>query len=176
MSTILFIVIIIIIAAAVIYHNIPKQPHRSISELRQSGAKLVFNGETDGQIYACPYYKIKAKPDFIYEYPNGTLAIVEYKSGKRGVMSSDLVQLIATAIAVKGHYVLSKVTKGYVLTGDGSYQEIDLDRDSYELVKQIENPLKAARDVIRGKMPVPKPSAIKCRGCGFRHVCRFSHS
>lgn len=160
MSTILFIVIIIIIAAAAIYHNIPKQPHRIISELRKSDAKLVFNGETDDQIYTCSYYKIKAKPDFIYEYLNGDLAIVEYKSRKRGVMPSDVVQLIATAIAVKGHYVLIKVTKGYVLTDDGSYQEIDLDRDSTELIKQIEKPLKAARDVIRGKMPVPEPSAI----------------
>lgn len=89
-------------------------------------------------------------------------------------MPSDVAQLIATAIAVKGHYMSSKVKKGYVLTGSGSYKEINLDMDSDELMAQIQRPIKVVRNVIHGKMPMPELSAIKCRGCGFRQICEFS--
>lgn len=174
MSAILFIIVVAIICAAVIYSKIPRPPHSIIPSLRDKNIKLIFNGEHEEQICTCTHYKIKAKPDFVYEHPDKSLTVVEYKSRRKGVMPSDIAQLIATAIAVNGHYIGKTVKNGYVLTGNGSYQEIDLDKSSDELMEAIKKPLQAVRDVIEGRAVIPDACAKKCRGCGFRHICQHA--
>lgn len=174
MSTILFIIVVAIICAAVIYSKIPRPPHSIIPSLRDKNIKLIFNGEHEVQICTCTHHKIKAKPDFVYEHPDKSLTVVEYKSRRKGVMPSDITQLIATAIAVNGHYIGKSVKSGYVLTGSGAYQKIDLDKSSDEMMLHIQEPLSEVRNILKGVAPTPKPTPQKCRGCGFRNNCFYS--
>ncbi|MCF6767597.1 Dna2/Cas4 domain-containing protein [Thiotrichales bacterium 19S11-10] len=155
------------------HYQASQLPQMIIPALKVADAKLIFNGEYEDKIFSCMDHRVRAKPDFLYELSDGSIAIVEYKSRKKGVMPSDVSQLIATAIAVKGHYK-NQVKKGYILTGRGSYKEVNLDMSSHRLVKSIEYQIRAVRDIIRGKEPKLTPNPNKCQNCGFRHICTFS--
>lgn len=175
---------LIIVAAAVYllyctgryFYLRPRAPHQIIPALKKQGVNLIYNGETSEQVFTSSRYKIRAKPDFIYERADGSLILVEYKSSRRRAMKSDITQLIATAIAVKSHHKNKRVTTGYVLTGKNYYKWVDLSKSLDLLALEIERPLSVARQVKNGYQPSADPVKKKCLACGYQYVCEHSEA
>lgn len=171
MGIFILILFVIVIAVAVYQQNVSRTPQQAIRDLR--GAKLIYNGEKEAGYFSSYNYKIRAKPDFMYQHTDGSVSIVEYKSRQSGVKQSDISQLIATAIAVKDE-IQQNVKFGYVLTKGGSQEKIDLDRSSSDLVQDIHVVLKEARNILSGATATPNPSRQKCSSCGFQDNCSYS--
>ncbi len=168
-----FILIIVLVAAAALYNNLPKQPHQIIKQLKGKKVKLIYNDDAKKIKFCSIRHKIIARPDFIYEYPDGSLAIVEYKSRKKGVMARDITQLKAAAIAVKEEWQC-RVKHGFVLTGSRQYEAVDLNKTGDTLAKEIGKYLTIAREIKSGHAPTPEPTARKCRGCNYRSNCQYA--
>lgn len=167
----IILILIFFIALFIYLKNSSTGPQRFIPYLK--GTKLIFNGEKKTEIFSSDYYQIKAKPDFMYQHKDESVSIVEYKSRPSGVKRSDISQLIATAIAVKAEKK-HNVKFGYVLTENGSYEKIDLDRTCSDLIQEIYTPWKEAMNILNGGKATPKPGKEKCRGCGLKHACSFA--
>jgi CRISPR/Cas system-associated exonuclease Cas4 (RecB family) len=166
----------VIVAARIYYVTRPKKPpNRIIKELKDNNATLYFNGETRDKIFNSYKHRIRAVPDFIYKYEDGSAAIVEFKSRKAGIRSSDIKQLIATAIAVKDSTNLN-IKYGFVLNGGGVYKKVDLNKSSADLVKSIQIVLSITRNIKNEIEPTPNPIKNKCKSCGFRDDCEYSLS
>lgn len=171
MGIFILILFILVIAVVVYQQNVSRTPQQLIRDLKD--AKLIYNGEKEAGYFSSYNYKIRAKPDFMYQHEDGSISIVEYKSRQSGVKQSDISQLIATAIAVKDE-IQHNVKFGYVLTKGGSQKKINLDRSSNDLIRDIWTVLKEARDILNGAIATPNPTRQKCSGCGFRRSCKYA--
>ena len=77
-------IVFAIVIAFIYYHHLPKPPHQIIKPLKSKHVKQIYNDEVEIIKFYSTRHKIIARPDFIYEHPDGTLAVVEYKSRKKG--------------------------------------------------------------------------------------------
>lgn len=110
-------------------------------------------------------YGISAKPDAILD---GT-TIEEFKSRKKGMYSSDRIQLIATALAVRSQY---PITQGKLITQQTSH-DVDLSGSDEALFSKIKNEHHHASLIANGIAPPPSPAKGKCRTCEFRNLCEY---
>ncbi|MCP4473112.1 MAG: Dna2/Cas4 domain-containing protein [Gammaproteobacteria bacterium] len=130
----------------------------------------MYEGSVTKKNFRSIRHKINGRPDFIYKYPDGSLAIVEYKYRKKRVMPNHIAQLKAAAIAVKDE-LQCKVKHGFVLVESRDYEMVDLDKSSNELAKEIGKYLTIAKKVKLGHVPQPEPSPKKCLNCSYRQHC-----
>lgn len=171
----LALIVIAIVFVVLVKRGKTKPPHEVIPSLQDKGVKMIYNSEYDDRTYKCYKHRIKARPDFIYEHPEKSLTIVEYKSRKNGIMPSDINQLVATGIAVKSECSDKSVTKGYVMTAGHSYQSFDLSKNIDELASFIDRPTRAIRNIFKDIEPKPQASVKKCGGCGYRDKCNHAY-
>lgn len=130
--------------------------------------KLVYVDDNPrSKVFVCKRYELSAKPDFVFKTGLFTYCVVEFKSRKGAVKESDLVQLIATVIAVRSKH---SVTRAMVVTS-GVKKELEI-ASSGKMYKSIK---KLHREARRVKHLNKKPKALqnnqKCNGCGYREHC-----
>lgn len=147
----------------------PKTPRTFIRELRNDKVKLVYQDNGNGRVFASESYKIRAKPDFIYTLPTGDTVLVEYKSRHRGIYESDVKQLIATAIAVNGHY--PNIKHGYIYNRLGEVKHVNLNFPLSMLAQKIQVEVASLRSIATGSIPTFSPVPVKCRYCAFVWQC-----
>lgn len=149
----------LIILAAVIYFLI-----LIVSRVGKKRVQYIDQGSSE--VYYSRKYRISAKPDLIEDRHT----IVEKKSRRKGIYESDRKQLIATALAVRSRY---PITRGVIET-QSDREEIDLSGTDAALFARIEKEYLHAEAVNRGSEPPPYPSLPKCGGCQFRSRCDYS--
>lgn len=123
-------------------------------------------------LFVSDRYGIKAKPDFIIRLPNGNNAIAEYKSRSNNVYQSDIVQVKASALAVRAHMPLQQA---FVVLKNRR-QEIPLPKDDEELYREIECHVKWAREIKTQKalIMVGCKNRNQCNNCSIRHNCQIN--
>jgi hypothetical protein len=170
----LIVIIVAIVLAVYFFGLLTTQPDSDVIR-KIKKHRLIYCDDQAQKTFQSAQYKIRAKPDFIYEIDPENLCLLEYKARSGGVYPSDIAQLIATAIAVIETY--SNVTHGYVYTRGGKYQKVqfgspnDTDRIA-KLVRKIQSELNTARTIKSGKfVSVSKQSQRKCQACGFHSHC-----
>lgn len=129
--------------------------------------KLVYSDDSPtAKVFVSHGYKLSAKPDFIFKIGFNQYVIVEFKSRQGAIKHSDLVQLLATAIAVRSKY---RVVRGYIVTanktkavGFGTNRQIYRQiKDTHKIVKKIKH---------TNYFP-PKKCDANCQNCGHIEVC-----
>lgn len=162
------IILFVLLAINSFFRSRPKKPVQVIKELKANNAKKIFtdNGKKN---FNSTKYKISARPDFIYEEPDGSKIIVEYKSRNNPVRESDIIQLIATAIAVKESH--PTVCKGFIYTQGNHIEIVDLSKSIDELANSISNEIIKMRAIKMRVRPSFEPIESHCFACGFRDAC-----
>lgn len=112
-------------------------------------------------------YRVLGKPDLMYKVDGGILA-VEYKSRKRKIYSSDVVQGLTACLAARGQGY--KVTSLLIKT-DQSDHRIELPKSDKQLYKKVEAHVEMARQAKQGKRLPAQPSQFKCQYCAYTEVC-----
>lgn len=115
-------------------------------------------------------YQLLAKPDFIFQEPNGNCVLVEYKSRSSGIYNSDVKQVYASAICARENGY--KVVRAIVATKTKNY-DVDLNSSNKQLYSLINSEVEFIRSVIEKRViSAPVYSfQVKCRSCGFKSTC-----
>ena len=83
-------------------------PVRRLSRIIGSDPKQVFCDTGNKKPFRNKAFMIVAKPDFIYKTKAGEYVVIEYKSRVGKVYSSDVSQTLASCLAVRSKYPVSK--------------------------------------------------------------------
>lgn len=130
--------------------------------------KLIWtdHGKNTKPFFNQEFY-IVGKPDLLFKTPKGVLA-VEYKSRKKFIYQSDIIQAKTAALCARGHGY--KVTRILVKT-QTQERYIDLPTNDNELYFQIEKYIHFVR-LAKNKQTVPSyPSVKKCKSCAYFTPC-----
>lgn len=142
-------------------------PERRIELLQSDNVKLIYADKKGSEVFNNREYKISAKPDFIY-LVNKELVLIEYKSRKSDVRSSDIHQAMAAALAVRSKY---NITKAIVYTTGGYVKEIRLGSND-EVYREIGSIIDKTRMSKSGVNPcITKDKSYRCRYCGYKEIC-----
>ncbi|MBD1577118.1 Dna2/Cas4 domain-containing protein [Vibrio sp. S11_S32] len=130
--------------------------------------RLVYVDDNKHPVLLCHKFKLKSKPDFIFETSSTSFTEVEYKSRAKGFYKSDVQQMIATAICARANGY--NVTKGILATKERNYP-LDLNKSTEKLYKMISKDIDNIKVVRLGRMPEKTTEAKKCKSCGHRNTC-----
>lgn len=115
-------------------------------------------------------YDLLAKPDFIFQEPNGGCVLVEYKSRSSGIYDSDLKQVYASAICARENGF--KIVRAIIATKTKNY-DVDLKSSNKQLYSLVNSEVEFIRSVNEKRVisaPV-YPFKAKCRSCGYKSTC-----
>ncbi len=132
--------------------------------------KLVYADQGQrSRLFINKFFLISAKPDFIYKIGFRKYEVVEYKSRMGKVYESDIVQTKASVIAARSKF---NVRKALICT-KGETLEIDVDKSSAEIYKEIKKETELARK-IKSKVYVAEctKDKYKCNSCSMRKHCQ----
>lgn len=111
-------------------------------------------------------YELSGKPDFIFKVGFNQYVIVEYKSRQGTVRLSDILQLLACAIACRSKY---NVVRGYVITGKQTkVVQLGTNRSIYKRIKATH---KLVRKIKLHNYFPAKNCDGRCQNCGYQEVC-----
>jgi CRISPR/Cas system-associated exonuclease Cas4 (RecB family) len=130
--------------------------------------RLVYTDDAPkAKVFVNKRYQLSAKPDFVFRVSLWSYIAVEYKSRNAPVKESDLIQLIATVIAVRSQF---NIVRAMVVTNSES-RELSLGSNSklYRSIKQLHKQAKKVKHF--NKEPKPLVNDTRCKGCGYREHC-----
>ena len=113
-------------------------------------------------------WRVLGKPDLMYRVANGILA-VEYKSRKRTIFGSDIVQGLTASLAARGEGF--NVTQLLVKT-DHAEKYISLPKGDEDLHVLIAEHVQIVRQAKAGKVLPANPSYYKCIHCAYSQSCQ----
>ena len=162
---ILFVAIAIIWLARALFRKAPSD------ELGIDGELIWVDRGKDTKPFFNHTYRVLGKPDLMYRVDGGILA-VEYKSRKRSIYNSDVIQGLTACLAARGqgHKVSSLLIKT-----DGSDRRIELPKSDKQLYKKIEANVEMVRAAKQGKQLRALPAKYKCQYCAYTEVCDKAH-
>lgn len=138
-----------------------------------SPTKILYSDKgIKSRAFASKRFKILAKPDLYEQIDSGNKRIREYKSRHSGFYHSDRVQLVATAIALRG--AGEQVHEGVLETKNGEQHHMVFNSDTAALYEGIRNTTEQARLAVSGVEPRATPSRPKCSGCSFKSRCEYA--
>lgn len=126
--------------------------------------------------------KVYVKMDLLYRKPDGTVVIVDWKTGREDDFS-DQLYLYASYVQEKYNIPLEKIQirVEYLVTGEHKEYRItseDIAKVEQSIGRYIEE-MKSCLDDDYYNRPKPEsfftpmPSQRKCRDCNFREICEF---
>jgi CRISPR/Cas system-associated exonuclease Cas4 (RecB family) len=130
--------------------------------------RLVYTDNApQAKVFVNKRYQLSAKPDFVFRIGLWSYITVEFKSRNAPVKESDLIQLIATVIAVRSQY---NIVRAMVVTNSET-QEISIGSNSklYSSIKQLHKQAKKVKHF--NKEPKPLVNDARCKGCGYLGRC-----
>ncbi len=152
-------VLSLIIIAAILYLLVMERRNRS----KQTAIYVDHN--RNNTVFYSTRYAISAKPDAI----TGPTTIEEMKSRRRGIYASDRAQMIATALAVRSTY---PITRGILVTTEKRY-DVSLAGTDEALFEQLTDEYAQATLIANGIAPTANPSPGKCRVCEYQTLCEY---
>ena len=166
METVITWLILILVALYVVVRRQSKE--QEPNDFPVQGKIIYADQGRKSKTFTSYRHKIRAKPDFLVKQQDGSLILLEYKSRQKPPNPSDVVQLVATAIAVKEQY--PELNEGMVYTRAGK-RWVNLSGSTDELADRISVPLASARAVRANLSVCATPMVRKCRSCSYRTEC-----
>ncbi|ANO35324.1 hypothetical protein A6E01_19110 (plasmid) [Vibrio breoganii] len=129
------------------------------------GALVYSDDSPSARVFVNRKYELSAKPDFIFKVGPNQYVLVEYKSGKRPMSESDRIQVLASVIAARQQY---NITKAIVVTGLGRFEVKDAKKSNRAIYRQLKTLHVIARRV-KHHNKNPSGNVNSCGSCRRRN-------
>lgn len=168
----LFFFVAVLVIFIAIYFSIGSKdethPERRLSTVIGENSKQVFCDIGNKKPFKNKAFMIIAKPDFIYRTKVGEYIVIEYKSRAGKVYPSDISQTLASCLAVRSKY---PVSKAIIYTRGGDHRVIELESDQ-EIFAKIHKHYQNAVNAKLNQEPL-KTGHSPCKICGYgsQNIC-----
>jgi len=160
------------IAVLIIAFYLRHHAKERVTALGLSGEAVYWDGGTDNEVFVSHAHGLTGKPDYILKI-SGYLVPVERKSrhvSVAGPHEGEILQLAAYCLLVEERF-RRRVQRGQLQYPNRSFAISFND----QLRSKLLEALRALREADAvGDVPRSHNSPARCRGCGFKAVCKDS--